>query len=216
MKERPGYYSVTPATVRYDSRLRPNEKLLYGEISALANAKGYCWAENNYFAQLYKVNKKTVSAWVNNLEKAGYIKTKLLYEHGTNQVSKRLIYINDVPMDTLSTKKWIPYPQKDGYPIHKKMEEELNTTSINTTRDNTPPSPSKSKYGDNNNVLLTEEEYEKLKERFIDHLDRINNLSYYLASTGKKYKSHYMTILSWARRDEKSKKNTFDEIFDQL
>ena len=37
-------YSVIPARVRDDHTLRPNAKLLYGELSALAQAEGYCWA----------------------------------------------------------------------------------------------------------------------------------------------------------------------------
>ena len=36
------YYSVIPATVRYDRRLKAAEKLIYGEITSLTNKKGYC------------------------------------------------------------------------------------------------------------------------------------------------------------------------------
>ena len=74
MNARPNYYSVIPADVRYDSSLKANEKLLYGEITALSNHKGYCFAENNYFAKLYGVKKGTVSGWISNLEDKGYIK----------------------------------------------------------------------------------------------------------------------------------------------
>ena len=62
----------------------------------------------------------------------------------------------------------------------------------------------KKKYGVGGNVLLTDEEYEKLQEKFpYDYEEKINNLSLYLGSTGKRYKSHYMTILSWANKDDK-------------
>lgn len=62
----------------------------------------------------------------------------------------------------------------------------------------------KKKYGVGENVLLTEEEYEKLQEKFpYDYEEKIENLSLYLGSTGKRYKSHYMTILSWANKDDK-------------
>ena len=61
MKTTPSYFAVIPANVRYDSRLSANEKLLYGEITALANKDGYCWASNAYFAELYGVTVSTVS-----------------------------------------------------------------------------------------------------------------------------------------------------------
>ena len=65
--------------------------------------------------------------------------------------------------------------------------------------------PKKSKYGEFNNVLLTEQEFEKLKEKFPhDYLQRIERVSGYVASTGKSYKSHYATIISWARKDEQN------------
>lgn len=61
------------------------------------------------------------------------------------------------------------------------------------------------KYGEYNNVLLTDEELEKLKIEFSDYQERIDNLSSYIASTGKSYKSHLATIRNWAKRDKKPK-----------
>ena len=57
-------------------------------------------------------------------------------------------------------------------------------------------------YGEFKNVLLGDEELEKLKNKFIDYELRIEKLSNYIASKGVKYKSHYATILSWARNDK--------------
>ncbi|WP_373712039.1 phage replisome organizer N-terminal domain-containing protein [Jeotgalibaca porci] len=63
--------------------------------------------------------------------------------------------------------------------------------------------PKKSKHGEFNNVLLTKQELEKLKEKYPhDYLQRVERVSGYVASTGKSYKSHYATIISWARKDE--------------
>lgn len=75
MKEHPSYYAIIPAEVRYDATLRPNEKLMYGEISALASATGECWASNRYFAELYGVSTQAASKWIKNLETRGYITT---------------------------------------------------------------------------------------------------------------------------------------------
>lgn len=62
--------------------------------------------------------------------------------------------------------------------------------------------PIKHKYGEYNNVLLTDDELEKLKDEYLDWAERIERLSSYVASTGKTYKSHYATIRNWARKDQ--------------
>ena len=61
----------------------------------------------------------------------------------------------------------------------------------------------KRKFGSFENVELTDEEYQKLKDRFSDYEEKIENLSSYIASKGAKYKSHYATILNWSRKDDK-------------
>ena len=65
------------------------------------------------------------------------------------------------------------------------------------------PKKTKHKYGANKNVLLTDEELDKLKTEFSDFEERIDRLSWYIASKGDKYKSHYHTILNWARKEAK-------------
>lgn len=65
-----------------------------------------------------------------------------------------------------------------------------------------PPKPTRHKYGLYENVLLTDEEYEKLREEFPhDYMERIERLSEYMASTGKKYKNFLATIRNWAKKD---------------
>lgn len=73
----------------------------------------------------------------------------------------------------------------------------------------------KEKYGEFNNVSLSGEELEKLREKFPkDYQNRIEKLSAYIASTGKKYKSHYATILNWSRKEEQSKpQSTFNKNY---
>ena len=94
--EQPSYYAIIPADVRYDKALPDKAKLLYGEITALANKEGYCWAENAYFADLYGVSKETISRLVSKLVSRGYLSTKLFYKKGSKQVEERRIYISSV------------------------------------------------------------------------------------------------------------------------
>ena len=116
MKDNPSYYAIIPANVRY-SDLKPNAKLLYGEITALSNKFGFCFASNKYFSELYNVNKNTVSSWLSDLKNYGFIVIKI--ERDSNlQIIKRCIGIT----------------KNTDSPIHEKMKG--ISTSINTTSNN--------------------------------------------------------------------------------
>jgi len=74
--------------------------------------------------------------------------------------------------------------------------------------DNSIITPEKKGWGEFQNVLLTEAEYQKLHDRFNKETSAlIERLSTYIASTGKRYKSHYATLLSWKQRDDKEGKS---------
>ena len=92
------YYSIIPATVRYDDDLPPNAKLLYSEITALCNEKGYCWATNEYFAKLYKCTKQSVSSWISKLKEKGYITVEIIYKEGSKEILNRYIKIFEHPI----------------------------------------------------------------------------------------------------------------------
>ena len=63
--------------------------------------------------------------------------------------------------------------------------------------------PPRHRYGEYKNVLLTDQDMEKLKTEFpSDWEQRIDRLSSYMASTGKSYKNHLATIRNWARMDK--------------
>jgi Asp-tRNA(Asn)/Glu-tRNA(Gln) amidotransferase C subunit len=61
------------------------------------------------------------------------------------------------------------------------------------------------KYGEYNNVLLSDEDMEKLQAEFPDWQERIERLSSYIASKGTSYKNHLATIRNWARKDKEQK-----------
>lgn len=92
--EKPNYFAMMPASVRYDEKLKPMEKIIYAEITALVNIKGFCYATNQYFSKLYGVHKNTISIWINNLMKYGYIKVKYVVREVEGQKrQERRIYI---------------------------------------------------------------------------------------------------------------------------
>ncbi len=71
-RPKPSLYAVIPAFIRY-AKIEPNAKLLYGEITALCEQEGYCWATNDYFAELYEVDVRTVQRWLKSLKELGAI-----------------------------------------------------------------------------------------------------------------------------------------------
>lgn len=67
--------------------------------------------------------------------------------------------------------------------------------------------PARHKHGEYQNVLLSDDDLDKLKAEFPSDWDqRIQRLSEYMASSGKSYKNHLATIRNWARRDKPAAK----------
>lgn len=126
--ENPNYYSIIPASVRYDKNLKANEKLLYSEITALCNKEGVCWATNNYFANLYNVSTTSISVWIKNLIDCGYISRELIYKNGSKEILKRCLRILE---------GGVKENLKGG--IKENLKE--NNTSMNTTSIIRTPTP---------------------------------------------------------------------------
>tara|TARA_Y100000592_G_scaffold62246_1_gene97238 strand:- start:24053 stop:24721 length:669 start_codon:yes stop_codon:yes gene_type:complete len=87
-RNKPNYYGIIPASVRYDPEIPHFAKLIYAEISALSNKEGFCWASNDYFAYVFETTARTVQRAIEALEARGYIR-----RHIENKTSRK-IYIN--------------------------------------------------------------------------------------------------------------------------
>lgn len=123
MEEKPNYYSIIPADVRYNKRLKANEKLLYSEITALTGTNGKCWASNKYFADLYETSEETISRYIKNIADAGYVDIE--YEKNGSIVKNRFIRL--IKQSTAIDKK-----------INGTIDENIkeNNTSINNKKEN--------------------------------------------------------------------------------
>lgn len=172
------YYAIIPATVRYDKNLKPAEKLLYGEITALANKNGYCYAKNRYFANLYEVSIETVSRWISHLQQLGYIKIKVV-RNENKEVIERYIYITDISFN-------IQYPidEKVNTPIDKKVNTLLTEKSI-------PPIDKKI------NTYCKKHQYpidKNVKENNINN-NKIDDLFYYIINKDSKISNDFYKII---------------------
>ena len=85
-----GYYAILPANVRYDKKLTPNAKLLYAEITALCNKEGYCWATNEYFADLYSMSKSSISRNISSLVEGQYLNISFTENRTKRKLSLRV------------------------------------------------------------------------------------------------------------------------------
>lgn len=126
-ENKPGYYAVIPAHIRYCEELKYPERLLYGEITSLLNKEGYCFASNRYFAELYNVIPGTISRWISHLEKLGFIKV-ILIRNDKKQIIQRRIYITDTSYKTFiactyEQNKQYPYMQNEQYPVSRNAKD---------------------------------------------------------------------------------------------
>lgn len=122
---KPNYYSVLPANIRYDNTLRPNEKILYSEITALSQKDGECYASNKYFAELYDVKENAIATWIKHLKERNYIEIEYEYKGNTKEIQKRIIKLGGIQKDTT----WYSKEYRGGI-----QKGEDNNTSINNIK----------------------------------------------------------------------------------
>lgn len=143
MNERtPSYFAVIPADVRYDEHIPANAKLLYGEISALINAEGFCHASNQYFANVYGMAEDTITRLISKLESAGYI-VRELERDNTGQVVRRKLYLkvsvpDEQPPGNISSTSRITNREGTGQKVGM-----TNTSITDIDKENKKESPPK-------------------------------------------------------------------------
>ncbi|WP_311481022.1 helix-turn-helix domain-containing protein [uncultured Anaerococcus sp.] len=101
------YYTILPAEIRLDKRLSAFEKILFSDILALANKKGYCYATNQYFAKIYQMSISSISHAISKLVDLDFIKRIYEYKDKTKMIERRKLYVqinNNIPI------KNFPYP----------------------------------------------------------------------------------------------------------
>jgi len=110
--------AIIPCRYLISKDINSTQKLLIGLISSLSNLKGYCFASNEYLANLLDINKVTASHLISDLEKKGYI-GRIIYRNDKKQIEQRVLVLildkqvdieNDIPMS------------ENGYPLYPKND----------------------------------------------------------------------------------------------
>jgi len=220
--KKPSYFAIIPAKVRYDSKLTNSQKIMFGEITALANKRGYCNASNTYFSKLYSVDPSTISKWVKGLQGQGYI--ELEYTREGKQIKGRKlrplmdykgIEINQQGVENIQ--EGVLNKSQGGIEYISKY----NNTSNNNTRERAREESGKNLHPLQKFVKdelsevsklekqLTKDNCKKLisdfgREQVHDVLLAMENYN----GLEKKYKSVYLTTRNWCKKRNEGKPET--------
>lgn len=118
-KDKPNFWAVTPAYVRYHDGISDFAKLIYSEIMALSNRNGHCHANNNYFEKVFNKSQPTISKAITDLADAGLIEV-MSRDGSTPRVITPLVKVDSTT----------PYKKEVG---EVKETFSHNNTSINNT-----------------------------------------------------------------------------------
>lgn len=136
MENKPNYFSILPAVVRYDSEITDFSKVLFAEITALSNKNGYCNASNSTIAKNFGKSKTTISTALSLLDEKGYIKVEI--ERNSSGTFRKIFPLVDVYSQKLKggikkIERGVSENNKGGI---KKTERQKNNTSNNNTSNN--------------------------------------------------------------------------------
>ncbi len=137
--EQPGFWALIPASVRYDKELPPNAKLLYGEVTALSDKLGYCYAQNSYFFRPLRAIRAQRDRLLSTLVDRGYLRVDVVRDTATQEVLERRIYAiyNTEGAGAPPPDKNVGTPPDNFVTTPPRQ----NVGEINTRSDRTPYSP---------------------------------------------------------------------------
>ena len=184
------YYAIIPAYIRYNKELKFAERLMYGEITALSNKEGYCFASNRYLADLYRVSQSTISRWISHLAEIGSLHIEII-RNDKKEIIERRIYVVDNP-----------YVQNSTYPICKKSKDNIINNNMLDSFFNYIINKEKKNAKEFENlesqILEVLENYEMifteeiLKYMRTENIEKVKVISYSLALTVKENVSHLL------------------------
>jgi len=189
--EKPNYYAIIPADVRYSKKLTPNAKLLYAEITALCNMNGKCTASTKYFATLYNVSKTSIQNWLKILDDNNFITRHNIFKEGSQEILSRHIKLVKTP------------PQKN-----LRDNNNINITNTNLTDSNSKVRFKKPTLDEVKNYCILRKNNIDA-EAFIDFYESKN------WQIGKnKMKDWKACVRTWERRE--TKKPTMGKLHSQI
>lgn len=163
-----------PAEVLLHPELTNTEMMLFGLIRNISQTSRGCWASNRWLGEFLRVQARTISQGVSNLNKYGFIKIRVVKKQGLTQETERRIYIDE------------SYITK-----YRRVVEQLNEKFIPLANINKTPSE-KTVGGYTKNA--TKEVKEEVKEDYKEKYKKEKNFSNLFP---KQYQNNPSFISTW-------------------
>jgi hypothetical protein len=135
---KPSFFAIIPAHVRYCRELEFGARLLYGELTALTNQYGYCWASNEYFATLYEVDIRTIQLWIKSLKKCKFIIIEVIKQ---GFKTSRKIWISPESQKMFARRKNLHGRHEKNFAQGHTSHYYYNNTQRKNSSSRKPPSP---------------------------------------------------------------------------
>ena len=200
-------YTVMSNTHLKDKRLSLKAIGLLSVVLSLPDGWNYTI---NGLVGVVKDGKDSVESAIKELKKHGYLKVDKIYPNGNcNRIQYRYTFFENPqevdfqPLENQDIEKQEVESQVLENPHAYKDTNRLNTNRLNTNKEN------KHKFGEYHHVLLTEDEYERLKDLYGGYKqveEHIKILDEYIETSGKSYKNHSLVLQKWVH-DEWAKRN---------
>ena len=182
--------------------LTPESKAIYAYLASFAGSNDTCYPTKDLMCSELGMSKNRLSKHIKPLVELGVIEVNRQNKGGLRANNEyRIIHSIRYVENRALENRALENVGTNNNNFNNNSIKNNNAVSGETDTPAQKQKPVKHKYGEYNNVLLTDKELEKLREEYSDYEARIERLSSYIASKGNKYKSHYATIRNWARKE---------------
>lgn len=159
-------FVIVPEFILTNTDIPVGEKLLLGDIASHTKQEGYCWGTNDYFSQRYKVTPRTISRWINDLKRRSLIKTEMIYQKNSKEVSERQIVINTSDPMLREYMTWYGNSCPPGINVNIKTPVVTDVQDNNKQVNNKDLINLKAPIENIPNVLMSKKEYERIVKEF--------------------------------------------------
>lgn len=197
-----GYGTISKIAMQ-DRNLHITAKAIYAYFNSFSGGGDSCFPTRAKICYDLGISNDTFGKYLKQLVNNGYIEVEQVKENGRFSHNVYTICSTISPCPKISDTENIVHDRTDTNNNNYNNNNNFNNNKDNNIKEkNKKEKPIKHKYGEYNNVLLSDAEFEKLKAELpYSYQDYIERLSGYMQSKGKSYKDHLATIRNWARRD---------------